>query len=59
MSRNESTSESLLIDFGNPDPPQGQIQITDDLLELNGSSNNKPSSEKGIIHIYIYTILKK
>ncbi|PKY38291.1 VHS-domain-containing protein [Rhizophagus irregularis] len=44
---NESTSESLLIDFGNPDPPQGQIQITDDLLELNGSSNNKPSSEKG------------
>ncbi|CAG8550055.1 8483_t:CDS:10 [Rhizophagus irregularis] len=37
---NESTSESLLIDFGNPDPPQGQIQITDDLLELNGRTGN-------------------
>jgi len=30
-----------------PDPPQGQIQITDDLLGPSGSSNNKETSGKG------------
>ncbi|RIA99173.1 VHS domain-containing protein [Glomus cerebriforme] len=40
-----SASDSWLIDLGNPDPPQGQIQITDDLLGSNGSSSE--TSRKG------------
>jgi hypothetical protein len=64
LSRNESASESLLIDLGNfePDPPQGQIQITDDfddLLGLNESSNNNKPSGKGIIYICIFFLKKK
>jgi len=45
---NASASESLLIDLGNPDPPQGQIQITDDLFGLNGlNGSSNETSEKG------------